>query len=108
MLRLHLVADVIMTMKNWYRTSQSGQPMRTVSEMASACNVSCFCHKIYFWAWGLAFRDDKNVGSPKKFSTKFSKYLLSKYLKKEMRCFQRLILPQFHKSLIIVKYHVAS
>jgi len=26
-------------MKNWYRTSQSGQSMRTISEIASACNV---------------------------------------------------------------------
>jgi len=26
-------------MKNWYRTSQSGQSIRTVSGIASACNV---------------------------------------------------------------------
>jgi len=26
-------------MKNWYRTSQSGQSMRTISEIDSACNV---------------------------------------------------------------------
>jgi len=28
-------------MKNWYRASQSGQSIRTISEIASTCNV-CF------------------------------------------------------------------
>jgi len=38
--RLHLVADAINHyMTNWYRTSQSGQSMRTILEIASACNV---------------------------------------------------------------------
>jgi len=39
--RLRLVADVILiTMKNWYRASQSGQSMQTILKIASACN---FC-----------------------------------------------------------------
>jgi len=29
----------LITMKNWYRASQSRQSMRTVSEIASSCNV---------------------------------------------------------------------
>jgi len=39
MSRLHLVADVIITKTNRCRTSQSGQSMRIIPEIASACNV---------------------------------------------------------------------
>jgi len=35
-------------MKNWYRTTRPSQSMRTISEIASACNVG-FCRKIYCW-----------------------------------------------------------
>jgi len=44
--RLHLVADV--TVKNWYRASQSGQSMPRILEIASA--TFGVCRKIYCWA----------------------------------------------------------
>ena len=50
---------------------------------------------------GLTFRDDENVGSPRNF-------FQAKFQKKETRRFWWLVLQQFHKSLIIVNYHVVS
>jgi len=50
---------------------------------------------------GLTFRHDENVGSPRKF-------FQTKFQKKKIRCLWWSDLQQFHKSLIIANYHVAS
>jgi len=58
---------------------------------------------------GLAFRDDENVGLPRKFFQKIFKTYFKQILEKEVAMLpERLVLQQIHKSLIIVKYHVAS
>ena len=44
-----LVADVIIHYEDLYRNSQSGQSMRTISEISSASNV-WFRRDIYCWA----------------------------------------------------------
>jgi len=72
--------------------------MPTIFEIASAKLASV----VKFIAErGLTFRDDENVGSPRKF-------FQTKFQQKEIRCFWRPDLQQFHKSLIIVNYYVAS
>jgi len=50
---------------------------------------------------GLAFRDDKNIGSPRN----LFKAIVQKM---KMRCFWWPVLQRFHKSQIIVKYRVVS
>jgi len=73
--------------------------MLAILETASA--TFGFCRKIYCWT-RIDVRDDENVGSPRNvFQAKLKK-------KTKIRCFSWPVLQQFHKSLIIVKYHVAS
>jgi len=68
--RLFLVADAI-TMKNWYRASQSGQSMPTILEIASA--TFGFCRKICCWARTDVYRWWKSWIAQKLFSSKISR-----------------------------------
>jgi len=93
-------------MKNWYRASQSGQSMRTL--LGNRFCLQRLVSVVKFIAErGLRFKDDENAGSPRNV---FHKYFQNFFQanKKKMRCFWWPVLQQFHKSLTIVKYHVAS
>jgi len=57
---------------------------------------------------GLAFGGDENVGSPRKFFQKIFKTFIKEILKKDDTMLLATGLQQFHKSLIIVKYHVVA
>jgi len=72
--------------------------MSTISEIAST--ILFFVVK-FIAERGLTFRDEENVGSPRNF-------FQAKFQKQKIRCFWWPVLQQFHKSLIIVNYHVAS
>jgi len=56
--------------------------MRTISEIASACNVWISVVK-FIAERELAFRDHENAGSPRKFFKKFFKTFFKQILKKE-------------------------
>ena len=80
--RLHLVADVLIIMKNQYRTSQSGQSVRTISEIPSALHRLVSVVR-FIAERGLAFRDDENFGWPRKFYQKIFETFFKQILIKE-------------------------
>jgi len=79
--------------------------MRTVSEIVSACNVWFLSQNLLLSKdWRLEIM--KTLDRPESFFKKIFKTFSSKISKKKMRCFWWPISQQFHKSLIIVKYHL--
>jgi len=81
--------------------------MQTILEIASVCNVRFLSKNLLLSEdWRLEMM--KTLDRPERFSQNFKNFFQANIEKKKMRCFKRLVLQQFHKSLMVVKYHVAS
>jgi len=76
MLRLHLIADLI----NNYEELIQNWPVRSVNvnNIGNRLCLQRLVSVVKFIAERLAFRDNENVESPRKFFQKFSKLLSSK------------------------------
>jgi len=80
--RLHLVADVI----NHYEELIQNQPVKSINanKIGNRLCLQCLVSVVKFIAeTGLAFRDDEDVGSPRKIFQKIFKTFFKQILKKE-------------------------
>jgi len=80
--RLHLVADVI----NHYEELIQNQPVKSINanKIGNRLCLQCLVSVVKVVAErGLAFRDDENVGSPRKIFQKIFKTFFKQILKKE-------------------------
>ena len=107
--QLHLVPDVI----NHCEDLIENQTVRSINANNTGNRflcLQCLVSVVKFIAErGLGFRDDENVGSPRNFfQNNVQKFFQTTFKKKWMLCLWCPVLQQFHKSLITVKYHVAT
>jgi len=80
--RLHLVADVI----NHYEELIQNQPVKSINanKIGNRLCLQCLVSVVKVIAErGLEFRDDENVGSPRKIFQKIFKTFFKQILKKE-------------------------
>jgi len=80
-----LLVALFITMKYWYRTSQSGQSTRTISDIASVCNVWFLSQNLLLSEeWRLRLEMMKTLDSPENFQIIFRTFF--KQILKKRRC----------------------